>query len=280
MRPGEPSRTALSAATHRAAHQIFEDGRIFSDPLAIPILGLEPDAIRQDAEAHPDRRGMRIFIAVRTRFTEDALAQAAARGTGQFVVLGAGLDTFAYRSPYGRDLRVFELDHPATQAWKRERLAAIGVEPPASLTYAPIDFERERLTDALARAGFDPSVPSFFSWLGVVPYLSEEAVFGTLAVIGGLAGGAEVVFDYGDPPETRDEESRRDHDARAAQVEARGEPWITYFEAAPLRVRLAECGFRTVEDLGPCEISTRFLPGRPPPRSGRGGHVIRAGTAE
>src|SRR5208282_5568085 len=123
MQSGKPSRTAWAAAAHRAAHQILDHGRIFSDPLALRILGQDAETVARDAEEHPSSRAMRIFIAARTRFAEDALAAAVASGLRQLVVLGAGLDTYAYRNPHAGRLRIFEVDHPATQAWKRERLA-------------------------------------------------------------------------------------------------------------------------------------------------------------
>jgi methyltransferase (TIGR00027 family) len=206
MQQGQPSRTAMGAAAHRAAHQVLEQGRVFHDPLALRILGSHADALVQEARDRPDRRPMRLFIAARTRFAEDALGAAVARGTRRLVVLGAGLDTFAYRNPH-EGLAVIEVDHPATQAWKRERLAGAGLTPPPSLTFAPIDFERETLADGLAAAGFDPTEPAFFLWLGVVPYLTEEAIVATLGFLGELPGGAEVVFDYSDPP--LDDRARR-----------------------------------------------------------------------
>jgi methyltransferase (TIGR00027 family) len=140
---GQPSRTAWAAAAHRAAHQILEGGCIFADPLALRILGEEPETIARRAEEDPASRRMRLFIAVRTRFAEDALAAAVKRGVRQVVVLGAGLDTYAYRSPFREGLRIFEVDHPATQAWKRQRLADASIPLPHSLTFAPIDFGRE-----------------------------------------------------------------------------------------------------------------------------------------
>jgi len=194
--PGEPSRTALAAATHRAAHQLLEDGCIFADPLALRILNAEPDAVLATASAEPARSPIRLFIACRHRVAEDRVAQAVAAGVRQVVILGAGLDTGAYRSPHGLDVSWFEVDHPATQAWKQRRLRQAGIEVPAFLQYVPIDFETEILGERLAAAGFDDAAPSIFVWLGVVPYLSEAAIFGTLAFIAGLPGGAEVVFDY------------------------------------------------------------------------------------
>ena len=164
VREGEPSRTAFGAAALRAAHQ-DDPHPIFTDPLARQILGDEelPDRAW-------DQSRLRLFVAVRHRFAEDALAGAVARGTRQVVVLGAGLDTFAYRNPFP-DTQVFEVDHPATGAWKRERLAETGIAVPGNVTYVAVDFERDALGERLAAAGFDGARPAFFLWLGVVPYL-------------------------------------------------------------------------------------------------------------
>jgi methyltransferase (TIGR00027 family) len=277
MQAGEPSRTALAAAMHRAAHQVLERGFLFEDPLALRILGVEEAVLRQES-AGEARRKMRLFIAMRTRFAEDALRAAVDDGTRQLVVLGAGLDTFAYRSPYGPRLRVFEVDFPATQAWKRERLAAAGIDIPEWLTFAPVDFERQTLAGGLAAAGFDAGAATFFTWLGVVPYLTEAAIFTTLEFIAGLPGGAQVVFDYADPPETLDAETRAYHDSRARRVAEAGERWVTYFEAEPLRERLLSIGFLEVEDLRPGQMIERFFPGRGRQMPRRGGHLLRAWT--
>lgn len=282
MESGQPSRTAWAAAAHRAAHQLLEGGRIFSDPLAIRILPEDAQAMIHDVEGDAARRKMRLFIAVRTRFAEDALASAVEHGARQLVVLGAGLDTFAYRNPFRDRLRVFEVDHPATQAWKRERLAAAAIPIPSSLTFAPIDFERQTLSQGLQSAGLDPAQQTFFTWLGVVPYLTEPAVWSTLAFIAQISGGAHVVFDYADPPHTLSAEARAYHDLRAARVQDLGESWITYFEADKLREKLISIGFAEVEDLGPREIAARHWPQRL--ASGevpsRGGHIVRASTAK
>ncbi|HXW13686.1 MAG TPA: class I SAM-dependent methyltransferase [Terriglobia bacterium] len=195
MRLGKPSRTAWAAAAHRAVHQVLEQGHIFADPLALRILGEDGEAVVREAAQQPSRRRMRMFIAARTRFAEDALAAAVERGVRQLVVLGAGLDTYAYRSPWGDRLRIFEVDHPATQAWKRQRLEDAAIPIPKSLTFAPIDFEHQTLPEGLAAAGFDSAQQTFFTWLGVVPYLTEEAVWFTLAFIANLPSGAHVVFD-------------------------------------------------------------------------------------
>src|SRR5580658_4937110 len=153
MQFGEPSWTALAAARHRAAHQLMEYGRIFADPLAVRILGEDADTIVREAEENPAGRRMRIFIAARTRFAEDALAAAVERGVSQLVILGAGLDTYAWRGAMRQRVRIFEVDHPATQAWKRRRLTEAAIVLPACLTFAPIDFERETLAGGLDDAG-------------------------------------------------------------------------------------------------------------------------------
>jgi methyltransferase (TIGR00027 family) len=194
MQTGKPSGTALAAARHGAGHQVLEAGRIFADPLALRILGEDAESVIRHAEEDPSRRRMRFFIAVRTRFAEDALAAAIERGVQQLVVLGAGLDTYAYRGAFRDRLRIFEVDHPASQAWKQQRLAEAAIPIPDNLTFAPVDFERQSLADGLAAAGFDPARQTFFTWLGVVPYLTEEAVWSTLGYVASLPNGAHVVF--------------------------------------------------------------------------------------
>jgi len=278
MQSGQPSRTARAAAVHRAVHQLLEKGRIFADPLALRILGEDVEPLARDVEQNPHRRAMRIFIAVRTRFAEDALTAAVSQGVRQLVVLGAGLDTYAYRGPMRDRLRIFEVDHPATQAWKRQRLAEADIPLPPNLTFAPVDFERETLRDGLAAAGFDPVQRSFFIWLGVVPYLTEEAAFATLSFIGSLPGGAQVVFDYSNPPDSLSGEMRAVHDARAAHVAEIGESWVSYFESDALAARLRTFGFTEVEDLGPPQIAARYSPQRAGSAPGKGGHIVSAAS--
>jgi len=221
---------------------------------------------------------MRIFIAVRTRFAEDALAAAVDRGVRQVVVLGAGLDTYAYRNTWRDRIRIFEVDHPATQAWKRQRLEDAAIPIPSSLTFAPIDFEHQTLADGLAVAGFVPSQQTFFTWLGVVPYLTEEAVWSTLRFIGNLPNGAHVVFDYSDPPASLSAEWRPSHERRAKRVAELGEAWLNYYEADDLRAKLLALGFTEIEDLGPPQIAARYFPSRVRNIPDKGGHILRATT--
>jgi methyltransferase (TIGR00027 family) len=278
MQSGKPSRTAWGVAMHRAVHQILEGGRIFSDPLALRILGQDAETVARKAEEQPSRRAIRIFVALRSRFAEDALAAAVERGVSQVVVLGAGLDTFAYRSALRDRLRIFEVDHPATQAWKRGRLAAAGIPIPDSLTFAPVDFEHQTLAEGLAAAGFDRPQQTFFTWLGVVPYLTEEAVWSTLSFIASLPHGAHVAFDYSDPPESLPAKVRAIHDERAMRVANLGEPWRTHFEAETLRTKLLALGFAEIEDLGPSQIAARYFPISASKASDKGGHILRATT--
>jgi methyltransferase (TIGR00027 family) len=275
MQTGQPSRTALGAAAHRATHQLLEHGRIFHDPLAIRALGQSPEALERAAATRPESRGLRLFIAARSRFAETAIAAAATRGVRQLVVLGAGLDTFAYRNPHA-GLRVFEVDHPATQVWKRQRLADADIAVPESLRFAAVDFETVSLADGLAAAGFDACAPAIFSWLGVVPYLTEAAVFAALGFIAGLARGGEVVFTYSDPPATMSAEGAAAYGRRAASVAAAGEPWITSFATAALHARLRGIGFGEIEDLGPTEVAIVYFGTRPGAPERKGGHLVRA----
>ncbi|MEU4693139.1 SAM-dependent methyltransferase [Actinoplanes sp. NPDC023714] len=263
MENGQPSRTAWSAARYRAAHQILETGSIFRDPLAVRILN-EPQA---DLLADAPRRAMRLFIAARTRFAEDAIAAAVTRGVRELVILGAGLDTYAYRNPHPR-LRVTEVDHPDTQAWKRKRLAEAGIEVPEGVRYAGVDFEKESLT-------VDLDGPAFFLWLGVVPYLTSEGFGETLAFVAS-AEGNEVAFDYAQSPERMAPDRRAALEARAERVARIGEPWLTYFEPDEIAAELRSRGFAAIEDLGPSELAARYF-GRPdvPPETA-GGHVLHA----
>jgi methyltransferase (TIGR00027 family) len=184
MRFGRPSQTARGAAAYRALHQMLEGGEIFKDQLAPIILDEQTAASLNEMAADELLRPMRLFIAARSRFSEDTMADCVANGVRQVVVLGAGLDTFALRNPFASlSVRVFEVDYAATQVWKRKRIKAAGLIEPDSLIFAPIDFERESLSEGLTRVGFRPNQPAFFHWLGVVPSLTRDAISSTLKFI-------------------------------------------------------------------------------------------------
>ncbi|MBO0860816.1 MAG: class I SAM-dependent methyltransferase, partial [Chloracidobacterium sp.] len=203
------------------------------------------------------------FVAARSRYAEDELALAVERGVGQYVILGAGLDTFAYRNPYPKHtLRIFEVDHPATQAWKRARLKDAGIALPVNLKFAPVDFEKRTLADGLRDAGYDPSQNAFFSWLGVTPYLTIDGVMTTLRYIATAQMGSGVVFDYAISPSLMAPTQRLVFDAMANRVAAAGEPWHTFFDPAELMKDLQAMGFGHVEDIGAEEINERYFKDR------------------
>jgi methyltransferase (TIGR00027 family) len=277
VQAGQPSHTARGAAAYRAIHQTLEGGAIFSDPFASRILDDETRARLDETAADPSLRPWRLFIAARSRFSEDTLAACVARGVRQIVVLGAGLDTFSLRNPHaGQGVRVFEVDYPATQGWKRERLKQAGLAIPASLTFAPVDFERQSLADGLTAAGFHADRPAFFQWLGVVPYLSRDAVSLTLDFIAGVPE-SEVVFDYAEPFENYPAERRENVMAVAARAASLGEPWLSLFDPLALSQMLRNKGFGVVEDLGLAELTERFYGAlKRDIVIGPGGHVVRA----
>ena len=281
MQHGQASVTALGAAGHRAAHQVLERGFVFADPLALLILGQDADNAIALAKERPERRSLRLFVAMRSRFAEDSARRAIEKGVRQILVLGAGLDTFAYRLEATQDMRVFELDHPATQAEKRRRLTEAQITEPQHVAYVAHDFERGSMTAALEAGGFDPHKRTFVLWLGVTPYLTEEAVFATLSELARLPGGAEVVFDYANPPGAIPEGNARDfHREMAERVAASGEPFRCFLDSAELHTRARELDFSEIEDLDRAALVARYLPDFPvPPRPGPGGHVVRMATA-
>lgn len=264
LRLGLPSRSALLVATLRAAHQLLDHPLLFADPLALPILGAELEGqlrAQLPRYAHGPARQLRGATAVRSRLAEEELAGAVACGVKQYVVLGAGLDTFAYRY-HGLPLRVFEVDHPATQRWKREQLRHAGIAAPDSLTFVPFDFERDTLDAALAAAGCRLDLPVFLSWLGVTLYLSDDAVFDTLRVVAALPAGSAIVFDYGVVPELLDLFDRMGMGYFASKFEAAGEPWKSLFAPAVLLSELRALGFGAVSDYAADALRTHYLGGQ------------------
>ena len=275
MRPAIASRTAERVARRRAAHQIFDEPRVFEDPLALRIIGAEASAaLPADPEEaqKPSARGMRAFVAVRSRYAEDELASSVRRGVRQCVILGAGLDTFAYRNPFtGVGLRVFEVDHPATQTWKRERLQTVGIATPPGLSFVPIDFEEQSLPAELGRAGFDPSQPAFFSWLGVTPYLTRTAFDATVGFIAPLPRNSGVVFDFVIERHFLTPTEQVALSGLESRVELAGEPFKLFFEPAKLTQDLRQSGFEHVEYLDAAEMNHRYFADRADALRIRGG---------
>lgn len=284
MREDSPSRTAAAVAFRRAAHQLLDQPPVFHDPLA--QLLLSPEA-RTRLEADPARRGhgvlgsrLRAFLAVRSRVAEDSLAAAVASGARQYVVLGAGFDTFACRNPYP-ELRIFEVDHPRTQGWKLRRLRAAGLAASAGTSYVPVDFESQSVAQELAGHGFDAGQPTVVSWLGVVPYLEEATVWATLEWAASVVGGTGcVVFDYGSKPRWWQFGRRAGLWWLGVRVAAAGEPFRTFLNPAEARRHLASIGFTRVDDLDAGELNRRYFRNRTDGLRVAGGvHVVVASSA-
>ena len=266
MKPDQPSTTAYRVAMRRAAHQLLDRPVVLEDPIALRIVGPRGAAAIRDNPKRFDSafgRALRLFLVARSRCAEDALAKAVAAGVRQYVVLGAGLDTFAYRNPHPPErLRVFEVDMPATQAWKREMLGRTKIEPPASLTFVPVDFETQSLPGQLRAAGFREDDPAFFSWLGVTMYLTRDAVMSTLGYVAKRPPGSGITFDYMTPPNRLPWLRRIGFHLVARRVAGAGEPWKTWFDAGQLARELHATGFGRLEDLDGTGINQRYFGGR------------------
>src|SRR5690349_7970490 len=275
--------TAQRVAMRRAAHQILDKPVVFEDPLAIRMLGREGarrlEAAPEAHEAHPVSKPLRAFLAARSRLAEERMLAAMAAGVRQCVILGAGLDTFAYRHGDAQGVRFFEVDFPATQAWKRARLAEADIAAPSSLTFVPLDFERDALPDALAAAGFDLAAPAAFSWLGVSMYLVPDDVRATLRFVGARPKGSSIVFDYAIDTQLLNWFERWAHRRIAARVARAGEPWKSAFRPEALIAELRAMGFSRADDLDSQAINARWFKGR---RDGlrvrRLAHVMDAGV--
>jgi len=263
MQQSIPSRTALRVALRRAAHQLYDaKPLVLDDPIAVTILGQEflPEVQKTATKLEkPFSVALRAFLVARSRYAEDTLANAVAQGVTQYVVLGAGLDTFAYRNPY-LGLHVFEVDHPATQQWKHELLETSRIPIPQNLTFAPVDFEHQILPTQLLAAGFDPTAATFFAWLGVVPYLTLEAFRSTVRFIAARPPDSGFVFDYCQPRSALPRLEQLAHDSLSARVQQAGEPFQLFFTPHEAAAELA--AFYNLEDLGSPEINARYFANR------------------
>ncbi len=289
MIPARPSRTALGVARRRAAHQLLDDPLVLDDPLALRIIGageraaLEERARRRfppSPEQQPVARALRAFLVARSRYAEDTLA-AAAGGVRQYVVLGAGLDTFAYRNPLAH-VHVFEVDHPATQAWKRACLHMAGIGLPddsAGVTFVAVDFDQQRLDHELLAAGFRPDEPAIFAWLGVTMYLAESSVWSVLGYLMDRPPGSAVVFDYALSPGRLNPIERLIVSRFANRVGRAGEPWTAFFDPDELQQGLASLGANRIVDLDGRAINQRYFDGRRDGlRVGSIAHIMLAAT--
>jgi methyltransferase (TIGR00027 family) len=248
-KPRAASQSALTAAAARAAHFIVDQQPwIFVDTLAEPLLGSMAPELLAYHHRHGDHlvlAGARAQVVVRSHVTERVLRSAQARGTTQYVILGAGLDSYAYRET-APGTTVFEVDHPLSQQDKRDRVAAAGLQPRTPVAYVPVDLETEPLLPALIAAGFAADRPALVSWLGVSMYLSGSAVGATLAELAKLPAGTEVVFDYMLGESDRDEAGQAYVDMVAPHNDERGEPWLSFFGPDAMTELLRDAGFGDV----------------------------------
>ena len=241
----------MLTATIRGWHLLTHGDRaVLRDSMGWPLVGGEAEAIQAGLSAifAESADPFVTWIAARTRIAEDWLT---CSGAGQYVILGAGLDSFAWRQ--ASEVRVFEVDHPSTQAWKRARLSALTLDVPDALMWVPVDFESQSLMEQLASAGLSRD-ETFISWLGVVPYLTLNGIQGTMRALPSCS----LAVSYVTPPEIWEGESARIGQRLEAVVRERGEPWLSYFAPPQLREVLEDCGFAVVEDVGPEDIQRRY----------------------
>jgi methyltransferase (TIGR00027 family) len=277
-----PSKTALRVALRRAAHQLHDaKPLVFEDPLAVAILGREhAEELKRtpDSDRRPFSAALRAWMVARARLAEDVLAESVrTHNVSQCLVLGAGLDTFAYRNPYPH-VHVYEVDHPATQAWKREQLEAAAISIPQTTRHVPVDFEKQSLREELTSAGFDFNQRTSTTWLGVVQYLTPEAFRGTIHLLGSLAAGSTLVFDYSQPREVLPQQEQLMLDSMSARVAQAGEPFQLFFTPETVAAELADAGLRVVEDLSGPDLTARYFAGRNDGLTlrGKGGRLCHA----
>jgi len=266
MLPGQPSQTLLRSAIRRAQHQLLDVPVILHDPMA---LALAPEALDsggstdfgEDNDTAPTL--LRALFAMRQRFAEDRLAEAAARGVPQYAIIGAGLDTFPWRQPeFARGMHIFAADHPSSLVWVQRRLRERGVSRPANLIHVPLDLEQQQLAEQLAACGFDLEQPGFCSVVGVTQYLSSEAIDALFGFAAALKPGSEIVLSFA----TVDQELHgHDLDLAMRSVTSTGrlgEPWKSRFCQRDLVERIAGQGFRNVFHLTPDLAQQRYFSGR------------------
>ena len=248
----------------RAAHQLFDRPVIFDDPLALRIIGRAAEAgLRGRPGGFKVGAEVRAFLALRSWYAEEGWARAVGGGVRQCVILGAGLDTFAYRNPFDASgVRVFEVDHPATQAWKRQRLAEAEIAIPNSLAFVPIDFATQSLSEGLARAGFDARQPALFSMLGLVIFMPAATVMRILEFVAACPSPSGVVLDYGIKQSALTAEQLKIRMAAARASAAIGEPFLTFFDPTELTGQLTQMGFTKIDDFGCAEANARYFQNR------------------
>jgi methyltransferase (TIGR00027 family) len=264
-----PSFTAEGAAVMRIIHQVLDgEPKILDDLVSPRLIDITSDVYQSRLEILgrlPESTCLRLkaTFVMRSRFAEDCLAQSFDNGVRQYVLLGAGLDTFAYRQPsWAGAMQIFEVDHPATQRWKRKRLAEAGIGLPGNVRFVPVDFEKEALATALPQAGVDQGAPAFFSMLGVSQYLTETALDETLMFVLSMPSRSEFVFSFVATDAVLPPDDVALVKAFSAQFAAIGEPWLLRFTPEELAAKLTTIGFSSVFHLTPEKANQRYFQNR------------------
>jgi methyltransferase (TIGR00027 family) len=252
--------STYAVAVWRAAHQLLEHPPIFEDPIALSILGDAKGDVTDKLEMHkhPLSTAMRIAIAARSRFAEDERKKSLTDGTYQYVILGAGLDSYAYRNNDQYE-NVFEVDLPSTQAVKIAGVQQLGITPTCKVSYVACDFEKNSLGERLHSSGFDRHQKTFFSWLGVVPYLDITAIEETMKFVASCARGSAMVFDYIVDNDNLNEMEKLVVNALSNQLAAGGEPLKSFFDPQLLKKKLEDLGFTQIKDIGPDYLNKNYL---------------------
>jgi methyltransferase (TIGR00027 family) len=252
----------VGVAVLRAMHQVLDaDPKILDDPLAVGLVeGSSREEILAVAQNLRPPIWFRTIFVLRSRYAEDSLAEAVANGISQYVLLGAGMDTFAYRQPgWAAKLRIFEVDHPESQKVKREHLVKRGIAVPANVEFVPIDFERMSLAEGLAASSMDHRAPAFFSWLGVTQYLTREAIDSTLRFLLSMPRRSELVMEFILPPDSWQADEAPFLTNIVQMVTDQGEPWLSYFTCDEISDHLLKLGFSRVSHLTSDDAATRYF---------------------
>jgi methyltransferase (TIGR00027 family) len=236
---------------------------VLRDDLALALAGEGADALIAKLRSELSEQALAEFarwVAVRARVPEDLVEEALAEAVRQYVILGAGLDSFAYRrGDLLEQLRVFEVDHPASQEWKRRRLEKLAIAIPRNLVFAPVDFEYEALRDGLEAAGFDFGAPAIFSWIGVTMYLTLDAIRSTLATVVSCAGGTRIAVTYNLPRTALAGAALETAKTVGRITEEMGEPIIARFTPDEFEQLLRQIGFTEVAHFGPDEARSTYF---------------------
>jgi len=266
MLPGQPSRTLLVPAVARAAHQLLDAPLILNDPLAIGLVfEASREAIFGAIDDHLATTAVlyRSLFTLRSRFVEDRLATAAMRGVRQYVMLGAGLETFPWRQPeFAYDMKLFFCDHPSTLAWAQHRFGECALVAPPNLTFVALDLEERRFARQLLESGFAQEAPTFVSMLGVMQYLTTQTIDSLFQFFASLPASSEAVFSFNVTDDELSGLELAEIRAGAAHGGAVGEPWLTRVPSAEMVARVRRFGFREVFHLSPDEAQRQYFAGR------------------